>query len=233
MYLAHQDLTFRRSAMGALSLRLWCGIGLALAVGIWTSPEAWALNVSPTAMTFQAVQGGTNPPSQTVNVSKMNNRQTNWTVTDNATWVTVSPEVGTITSTAQFAVAVNTAGLAAGTYTATVTIKVVKGGSASVPVTLTVAPGATTSSSTTTTVTSTSTGATLTWNPVTSTDLAGYKVYMGTASGVYGTSINVGNVTSYMINNLTLGTTYYFVVTGYNTSGGESLPSNEVSKSIY
>jgi fibronectin type 3 domain-containing protein len=114
-----------------------------------------------------------------------------------------------------------------------VTIKVVRGGNASVPVRLTVAPAVTTTSSTTTTVTGTSTTATLTWNPVTSTDLAGYKVYMGTASGVYETSINAGNVTSYMVSNLALGTTYYFVVTDYNTSGSESLPSNEVSKSIY
>jgi Fibronectin type III domain/Viral BACON domain len=219
--------------MGTLSLRLCWGIGLALAVSIWTPPEAWALTVSPTAMTFQAVQGATNPPSQTVNVSKPYNRDTTWTATDSATWLTVSPGVGAITSTAQVAVAVNTTGLAAGTYSATVTIKVDKGGSASVPVTLTVAPAVTTTSPPTTTVTGTSTVATLTWNPVTSTDLAGYKVYMGTASGVYGTSINAGNVTSYMVSNLTLGTTYYFVVTGYNTSGSESLPSNEVSKSIY
>jgi len=55
---------------------------------------------------------------------------------------------------------------------------------------------------------------------------------MGTASGVYGPPINVGNVTSYVLNNLAVGT-YYFVVKDYNTSGVESAPSNEVSKSIY
>ena len=219
--------------MGALSLRLCWGIALALAVSIWTSPEAWALNVSPAAITFQAVQGATNPSSQTVNVSKSNTRQTNWTVTDSATWLTVSPGAGTITSTAQFTVGVNTTGLAAGIYSATVTIRVVKGGSASVPVTLTVTPAATTSSLTTTSVTGTSTAATLTWNADASTGLAGYKVYLGTASGVYGTSINVGNVNSYVVSNLALGTTYYFVVTAYSTSGSESPPSNEVSKSIY
>ncbi|MDZ4733692.1 MAG: fibronectin type III domain-containing protein [Nitrospirota bacterium] len=165
-------------------------------------------------------------------MSKSNDRQTNWAATDSATWVTVSPGVGSITNIASVAVAVNTAGLAAGTYTAMVTIKVSKGGSASVPVTLTVAP-ATTSSPTTPTVTGTSTTATLSWNPVTSTNMAGYKVYMGTASGVYGTSTDVGNATSYTLNNLTLGTTYYFSLTSYNTSGSESLYSNEVSKSIY
>jgi BACON domain-containing protein/fibronectin type III domain protein len=233
MHQGHQDLTLRRGVMGARSLRLCWGIGLALAVSIWTLPEAWALNVSPAAMSFQAVQGATNPPSQTVKVSKSNNRTTSWTATDNATWLTVSPGVGTITSTAQFTVGVNTTGLAAGTYTTTVMITVVKGGSTSVPVTLTVAPAATTSSLTTTTSTSTSTTASLTWAADTSTGLAGYKVYLGTASGVYGTSLNVGNVTSYVVSNLAVGTTYYFVVTAYNTSGSESPPSNEVSKSIY
>ena len=58
-------------------------------------------------------------------------------------------------------------------------------------------------------------------------------MYVGTASGVYGPAINVGNVTSYMVNNLAIGNTYYFVVTDYNTSGVESPSSNEVSKSIY
>lgn len=247
---AHQELTFRPGVVSAVSLRLWCGIGMALLIGIWTSPEAWALTVSPTAMTFQAVQGATNPPSQTVNVSKSNKRQSSWIATDNASWLSLSPGVGSITSTAQVGLTVNTAGLAPGTYSATVTILVDKGGSSSVPVTLTVVPpptsgtsttsGSTTSSGSTTTsgssttpTTSTSTMATLTWSPVTSTSLAGYKVYVGTASGRYGTPLDVGNVTGYVVNNLVVGNTYYFVVTSYNTSGGESIPSTEVSKSIY
>ena len=228
-----QDLSFRRGAMCALALRLWCGIGLALAIGIWTSPEAWALTVSPTSMTFQAVQGGTNPYSGTVNVSKSNNHQATWTATDSATWLTVSPGTGSITSTALVAVAVNITGLAAGTYTTTVNIKVDKGGSASIPVTLTVSPASTTSALTTPTSTTTNTTAALSWSAVTNTDLAGYKVYVGTASGVYGPPINVGNVTSYVLSNLAVGNTYYFVVTDYTTSGMESLPSNEVNKSLY
>jgi hypothetical protein len=230
---AHRDLTFRRGSIRAQAVRLGWGIGLALAIGIWTPPEAWALTVSPTAMTFQSMQGGTNPSSQTVNVSKPNNKQTNWTATDSATWLTVSPGTGSIGGTAQFAVGVNTTGLAAGTYTATVTIKVDKGGSASIPVTLTVAPATTTSLSTTTTSTNTSTTAALTWSADTSSGVAGYNVYLGTASGVYGPPINAGNVTSYVVNNLSFGNTYYFAVTAYNSSGSESPPSNEVTKSIY
>ncbi len=239
MHQAHQELAFRRSVMGAISLRLWWGVGLALAIGIWTSPESWALTASPTAVTFQAVQGATNPLSQTVSVSKSNSRPSSWVAIDNAPWLTVSPGAGSIRGTAKVGLAVNVAGLAAGTYSATVTINADKGGGiASVPVTLTVAPSTTTSSSTTsssstTPVASTSTTASLTWSPVTSTNLAGYKVYVGTASGRYGTPLNVGNVSSYVLSNLTAGTTYYFVVTSYNSSGGESAPSNEVSKSIY
>jgi hypothetical protein len=219
---AHQALTFRRGSMCNLSLLLGWGIGLALEIGILTSPEAWALNVSSTAVTFQAVQGAINPPSQTVNVSKSNRHPANWVVTDNAAWLAVSPGAGSMTSTVQISVTVNTAGLGAGTYTATVTITLDKGGSASVPVTLTVIPATTSSSPTT---------ATVSWSPA--TNVAGYNVHVGTASGVYGPPIDVGNVTSYAVLNLTLGNTYYFAVSDYTSSGVESLLSNEVSKSIY
>src|SRR5439155_24262994 len=54
-------------------------------------PEARALQVTPTSLSFQAVQGGTNPPSQIVNILKNNNHTLNWSSSDNATWVSVSP----------------------------------------------------------------------------------------------------------------------------------------------
>ncbi|HEY6974070.1 MAG TPA: hypothetical protein VI359_07180, partial [Nitrospiraceae bacterium] len=75
MHQAHQYCIFRRGVIGALSLRLWWGIALALVVGIWTGPEAWALTVSPVSMSFQGVQGATNPPSQSITVSKGNKHQ--------------------------------------------------------------------------------------------------------------------------------------------------------------
>lgn len=62
------------------------------------------------------------------------------------------------------------------------------------------------------------------------TDLAGYKVYYGTASGTYGTPINVGNVTTYKVTGLLSDKMYYFVVTAFDTSGNESGYSNQVSK---
>ena len=66
------------------------------------------------------------------------------------------------------------------------------------------------------------------WHPL--TDLAGYKLYYGTSSGNYGSPIDVNNVTTYTISNLTVGS-YYFVVTAYDLSGNESDYSNEVVKS--
>ncbi len=81
--------------------------------------------------------------------------------------------------------------------------------------------------------------ATLSWDAPTTnadgtapTDLAGYKVYYGTSSGNYTSTINAGNVTTYQITNLTNGLIYYFAVTTYNTSENESGYSNEVSKTI-
>jgi hypothetical protein len=62
------------------------------------------------------------------------------------------------------------------------------------------------------------------------TDLAGYKIHYGTASGNYSSAINVGNTTTSAVSNLNDGATYYFAVTAYDTSGMESAYSNEVSK---
>jgi hypothetical protein len=72
---------------------------------------------------------------------------------------------------------------------------------------------------------------TLSWDANTETDLAGYKLYYGTATGVYSTTINTGNVTTYTISSLPAGT-YYFAVKAYNASGLESGYSNEVSTTI-
>ncbi|HQJ07857.1 MAG TPA: PKD domain-containing protein [Deltaproteobacteria bacterium] len=67
------------------------------------------------------------------------------------------------------------------------------------------------------------------WNANTEDDLAGYKVYSGTQSGVYGTPADVGNSTSCQFNNVKPGTKYYFAITAYDTSGNESAKSTEAS----
>jgi hypothetical protein len=72
---------------------------------------------------------------------------------------------------------------------------------------------------------------TLAWDANTETDLKGYKVYYGSASGSYSETIDVGNVTTYTVPNLEVGI-YFFAVTAYNASGLESGFSNEVFKVI-
>jgi len=61
------------------------------------------------------------------------------------------------------------------------------------------------------------------------TDLAGYYIYYGTASGVYGSPVDAKNVTSYTLTALTPGQTYFIAVAAYDTSQNQSQFSNEVS----
>jgi len=68
---------------------------------------------------------------------------------------------------------------------------------------------------------------TATWNANPETNIAGYKLSYGTASGNYTTTIDVGNVTSKQVT-VTGGVTYYFAVRAYNTSGLLSGYSTEV-----
>ena len=80
----------------------------------------------------------------------------------------------------------------------------------------------------------------LAWDANTESDLAGYKIYWGTtartgldplACGLcgYASSVDVKNVTQWTIPALTLGQTYWFSATAYDTSNNESGFSNEVN----
>jgi hypothetical protein len=90
--------------------------------------------------------------------------------------------------------------------------------------------------------------ATVSWDANTSdSDLAGNKIYYGTSKRTcdnpglngsnmcgYSSSVDVPGktATSYTINNLTDGVTYYFSVSAYDTSNNYSAFSSEVSKTI-
>ena len=79
---------------------------------------------------------------------------------------------------------------------------------------------------------------TLAWDPPVNADgtlftgVSGYKLHMGNASGAYTQTIDVGNVTSYTVNNLSDGSTYYFAAVDYDAAGNTSGYSNEVSKTL-
>jgi fibronectin type 3 domain-containing protein len=73
---------------------------------------------------------------------------------------------------------------------------------------------------------------TLAWDPNTESDLAGYRIHSGSASGSYTMHIDVHNVTSYTVTGLTDGQSYYFAATAYDSAGNESGYSNQVSYSV-
>ena len=75
--------------------------------------------------------------------------------------------------------------------------------------------------------------AALTWNASTST-VAGYNVYRSTVSGTGYTKMNSSLVTglTYTDSTVQSATTYYYVVTAVDSSGNESINSNEVSAPI-
>jgi hypothetical protein len=80
---------------------------------------------------------------------------------------------------------------------------------------------------------------TLGWNANTESDLAGYKIYIGTSSGVYNyatspyvSPVNVGMVQTFTFLLLPGGATYYFAITAFNSTGQESAFSSELAVPI-
>ena len=69
-------------------------------------------------MTFTATQGGTNPAAQNASVTNTGTGSLDVSVSDDASWLAVTP--ATATAPATLSVAPNISGLSAGTYTATV-----------------------------------------------------------------------------------------------------------------
>ena len=74
----------------------------------------------------------------------------------------------------------------------------------------------------------------LAWNPSISTNVVGYNVYYGLASGVYSSTITVAGstATNATVTGLVQGTTYYFAATAVDALGDENPFSNEASYSV-
>jgi hypothetical protein len=73
---------------------------------------------------------------------------------------------------------------------------------------------------------------TLAWDHSTSTNTAGYLVSYGTQSGKYTATVKAGYVKSVIINGLTEGTTYYFIVQSYDSAGTNGSPTPEISGKV-
>ena len=62
----------------------------------------------------------------------------------------------------------------------------------------------------------------LEWDPVSDADLAGYKIYYGTAPNAYTSVVDVGNLTHYRLTGLSDCQQYSFAVKAYDKSGNDS-----------
>jgi len=252
------SLCFRSLGLGLMILCLpGCGPGGNAGDGLAIANPG--ISLSPTSSTFTVTQGDTTPVAHTVTISNSGNGTLGWGVSTTAPWLSLSPNSGTASSTdpGSLTATVNSAGLAAGTYSTTITVS---GSGAtntpeSLPVTLTIsAPTSTTSTSTTTTPTTTSTSTTstslsststanasLTWSAETDPSVLGYYVHYGTQSpnsvgscayalSIYYslTSLSDASLPTVSISGLATDTTYYFAVSAYN--GLESPCSAEVVK---
>jgi hypothetical protein len=88
--------------------------------------------------------------------------------------------------------------------------------------------------------TASNTAVTINWQPPTEntdgtplTNLAGYNIHYGTASGNYTQTISVSNpgLATYVVDNLSPGT-YYFAVAAVNSAGTESPLSAQVTATV-
>ncbi len=79
---------------------------------------------------------------------------------------------------------------------------------------------------------------TLTWDRNQEPDIAGYKVYWGTASRTYSDSATINDTANnpptrtYTIDGLDIGTTYYIAIKAFDLAGQESIYSDEASIDI-
>jgi len=189
-------------------------------VTLAVTPLSSAIGENPSSLTFVATQGGANPTPQSITISNSGKGTLNWSASEPAGWLSLTPVSGTTTTTSTMQAIVNAAGLTANTYTAAITITdpAASNSPQQIPVTLIItAPQ--------------SGSAQLSWSPSSSAGVTGYKIYIGTASRQYTSPIDVGIDTTHNIAGLLSGKTYYFAVTAYS-SGGESAWSDEVQKSI-
>ncbi len=103
-------------------------------------PPPPALAVSTANLSFTATEGGANPAPQTFNVTNTGGGSLSFTDSEAAPWLSVSPASGSAPATVT--VTPSIAGLAAGTYTAPITVTAAgaSGSPKTIDVTLTVQP---------------------------------------------------------------------------------------------
>ena len=72
----------------------------------------------------------------------------------------------------------------------------------------------------------------VTWNSIQDNRLAGYKIHYGSSTGSYTQTVDTGLSTSFILPNLSNGSTYYMVVAAYDSNRVEGFPSPEVTGTV-
>jgi len=95
-----------------------------------------AISVSPNSLAFNAIEGGENPPAQTLEICNSESGTLDWSLSDNADWLSETPTSGSLgeDECEDVTVSVDVAGMEAGDYSATITIT--GSGEVQVPVSL-------------------------------------------------------------------------------------------------
>jgi hypothetical protein len=140
--------------------------------GTTTTPS---ILLDPTNLSFSGTAGGGNPLAKTMNLPNPAGGTLTWSMMESAAWLALNIISGaTTTETDQVSASVSSQGLAAGTFSTV--ISVAASGAADspqqIPVSLTLSLPKTTGS------------AGLSWTANTEPDLAGYKICIGTQSGL-------------------------------------------------
>jgi len=191
------------------------GTGIAAIVTLAISPTSLDFgNVTTTTSSVTQNVTITDTGNSSVTISQINLSGVGYSMTGGSALVTLSPSQN-LTLTIQFSPA------AAGTVSGSISIVSNASGSPS-------------------TVSLSGTGVgpvqhsvALTWDASTSI-VSGYNVYRGTVSGGLNTKINASLVAvpNYIDLTVQSGTTYFYVATAVDSSGNESINSNEVSATV-
>jgi hypothetical protein len=112
------------------------GSSRTVAVTLTVDPPPPVLSVSPASLAFGGMAGGADPAARALSVSNLGGGTMSWSASENGAWLSVSTSGETVTVTPAIA------GLAAGTYTAQVTVTApgATGSPMTIPVTLTLDP---------------------------------------------------------------------------------------------
>jgi len=184
------------------------------------------ISFSPSSFSFNAILGGANPSDQTLRIWNSGGGTLNWSVSDDAAWLSLSPTGGSSTGERDnVTVSVSISGMSTGSYNATITISApgITNSPQTVPVRLVIsAPDTTPPVINNVAVSNISaSSATITWK---TDEMSDSKVEYGKTESYGSSKSNTSLVTSHSITLIGLepGTSYHYKVSSSDSSGNQA-----------